>query len=107
MAYIENPFSGYGRAISGLRFIGREKYIRTIENRVTKQKDPNNLDFWISRLRGEQIFADALLEKGNKIGAKNIYQRAIQIADNKAPKKFAEFVGKFKIEVNESLKKCS
>lgn len=43
MAYIENPFSGYGRAISGLRFIGREKYIRTIENRVTKQKDPNNL----------------------------------------------------------------
>ena len=43
MENLENPFSGYGRAISGQRFIGRDKYIRTIENRVTKQKDPNNL----------------------------------------------------------------
>lgn len=43
MKHIENPFAGYGRAISGHRFIGREKYIRTVENRVTKQKDPNNL----------------------------------------------------------------
>lgn len=43
MENMENPFSGYGRAISGQRFIGRDKYIRTIENRVTKQKDPNNL----------------------------------------------------------------
>ena len=43
MENIENPFSGYGRAITGANFIGRKKYIKTIDSRVLKPTDPNNL----------------------------------------------------------------
>jgi tetratricopeptide (TPR) repeat protein len=75
-------------------------------NEQLLKKDPENLDFSIARLRGEQIFADALLEKGEKGKAKEIYEKAIIFADTRAPKKFAEFAAKFKAEVNESLLKC-
>lgn len=76
-------------------------------NEQLLKKDPENFDFWIARLRGEQILANALLEKDEKAKAKQIYEKALNMADTKAPKKFAEFVEKFKMEVNESLKKCA
>jgi eukaryotic-like serine/threonine-protein kinase len=72
-------------------------------NEQLLKKDPENLDFWIARLRLEQIFADALLEKGEKLKAKQIYEKALNMADTDAPKKFAEFVEKFKKEIQEKL----
>ena len=71
------------------------------------KKDPENFDFWIARLRGEQIFADALLEKGARREAKAIYLRAVARADAEAPKKFAAWVEDFKKQIAESLKKCA
>lgn len=68
--------------------------------------DPENFDFWLARLKGEQSWADALLERGEKGRAKQIYENALQIAETKAPKKFAGFIARYKSEINESLQKC-
>ena len=64
------------------------------------------VNFWIAKLRGQQVFSDALLEKGEKKMAKKIYEYANVSANTETPKKFAEFVVKFKKEVRESLQKC-
>lgn len=76
-------------------------------NEELLKKDPENFDFWIARLRGEQYFANALLEKGERQAAKVTYQKALDIADARAPEKFASFVADFKKQIEESLLKCS
>jgi len=75
-------------------------------NEEMLKNDPENLEFWIAKLRGQQVIADALLEKGENKTAAEIYQKAIVIADTETPKKFADFVEKFKVEVRESLSRC-
>ena len=39
----ENPFADYGTVVSGQRFIGREKSLLAIENRVLRPQEPGNL----------------------------------------------------------------
>ncbi len=75
-------------------------------NEELLEKDPENFDFWIARLRGEQIYADAYLEKGEKKNARKIYENAILLAENRAPKKFADFAADFKKEIAVNLQKC-
>ncbi len=97
-----------------LAFIKRGDFPKAFENfgkavafnEELLKKDPENLDFWTARLKGEQIFADAFLEKGEKKTAKSIYEKAIIKAETETPKKFADFVKKFKEEVQRSLQKC-
>lgn len=43
MNIFSNPFSGYGRIVSGENFIGRENYFRHIETRIIFPTDPNNI----------------------------------------------------------------
>ena len=70
------------------------------------KKDPENFDFWIARLRGEQYFGHALLEKGEKLRARGFYEKAMFLAENEAPKKYAAFVEDFKNQVRENLRQC-
>ncbi len=70
------------------------------------KNDSENFEFWIAKLRGQQVIADALLEKGENKTAAEIYQKAILIADTETPKKFADFIEKFKNEVRQSLRNC-
>ncbi len=70
------------------------------------KKDPENFDFWIARLRGEQYFADALLEKGERRLARTFYEKAMFLAENSAPKKYTVFVEDFKKQIRENLQKC-
>lgn len=69
-------------------------------------RDAENFDFWLARLKGEQTWADALLERGKKVLAKQTYEKALQIAETRAPKKYADFIARYKSEINESLQKC-
>lgn len=75
-------------------------------NEQLLEKDPENFDFWIARLRGEQIFADALLAQGERALAQQVYEKALSLADSKTPRKFAEFSDKFQQEVRASLQQC-
>ena len=84
-----------------------ENFQKSVElNEKLLKKDPENLDFWIARLRGEQIFADALLEKGATKQAKSHYLDALARAEARAPKKYASWVEDFRKEISENLEKC-
>ncbi len=85
-------------------FANFKKAIELVEELL--KKDPENFDFWIARLRGEQYFANALLEKGEKKMARQIYEKAIVKADTETPKKYAGFVEDFKKQVRENLQRC-
>lgn len=74
MERIDNPFSGYGRIVSGRYFIGRQRNISGIKGRVTEPIDPNNLALiGYPRIGKSSIAEHAIkcleheLMKGNKI----------------------------------------
>ena len=75
-------------------------------NEELLKKDPENYDFWLARLRGDQYFAHALLEKGEKKAARAFYESALALAETEAPKKFAAFLEDFKKQVRDNLQKC-
>ena len=75
-------------------------------NEQLLKRDPENFDFWQARLKGEQTWADALCEAGEKAKAKVVYAKAVTLPEDKAPKKFAQFVEKFKAEIKESVANC-
>ncbi|MBS1797219.1 MAG: protein kinase [Acidobacteria bacterium] len=85
-------------------FANFEKAAELTENLL--KKDPENFDFWIARLRGEQVFADALLDRGAKREAQKIYREALARAETRAPEKYAAWVADFKKQVGDSLQKC-
>ncbi len=85
-------------------FANFKKAIGLVEELL--KKDPENFDFWIARLRGEQYFAHALLDQGEKKMARQIYEKAIILADTQTPKKYAVFVEDFKKQIRENLQKC-
>lgn len=74
-------------------------------NEEILKKDPENFDYFMARLRGEEIYADAFFEKGEKLRAKQIYERALRLANANPPKKFTQFVETFKKGITEKLNK--
>jgi tetratricopeptide (TPR) repeat protein len=83
-----------------------EHFQKAVElNEDLLKKDPENFDFWIARLRGEQYFGHALLERGEKKIAKRFYEKAITLAAV-SPPQYAAFVEDFLTQVRGNLQKC-
>ncbi len=101
-SYEDIAFAYLKRGVMNLATANFNKAVELNEQLL--QKDPENFDFWQARLLGEKTWADALSEQGEKATAKQIYEKAIRLADEKIPKKFNEFIEKFKLEVSEKLK---
>ncbi len=87
--------------------LARQNHQRSVDLSVALlTKDPNNFDFLIARLRGEQVFADALLGAGRRAEAKAVYLGALKLVSPDIPEKYASFVADFRSNVNESLVRC-
>jgi serine/threonine protein kinase/tetratricopeptide (TPR) repeat protein len=77
---------------------------RAVEfNEAILKKDPENYEFWIASLRGEQYFAHALRENGEHKLAKQFYENALARLENKTPEILKPKFEDLKKEILENL----
>ena len=70
---MENPFADYGKIVHGERFIGRQRIIRVIENRVVKPDAPGNLAIiGMHRIGKSSLAYKTTVEQKNELLAKNV-----------------------------------
>ena len=70
---MENPFADYGKIVYGERFIGRQRIIRVIENRVIKPDAPGNLAIiGMHRIGKSSLAYKTTVEQKDELLAKNV-----------------------------------
>ena len=74
-------------------------------NDLLLERDNENYEFWVARLRLERDIGDAFLRQGEKNLARRFYRNAVEIADRRVPEKLRPSFVAFRTEVAANLKK--